>query len=122
MPSFLAGETGFLGPYFNLLPMFTIVLFFGSTNDCFTPPAVDDQQKDDAEDDDVHDVLYGHLVLQGPLRRFVCTLSPPVCGESLSEKCCPSQKLSDAKIAELGGGARSKDGRYRRQGCWFQHE
>jgi YidC/Oxa1 family membrane protein insertase len=44
MPAFLAGETGFLGPYFNVLPLVTIVLFLVQQK-MFMPPAMDDQQR-----------------------------------------------------------------------------
>jgi YidC/Oxa1 family membrane protein insertase len=42
MPSFLGGETGFLGPYFNLLPVIAIALMFVQQK-MFMPPATDDQ-------------------------------------------------------------------------------
>ncbi len=44
MPAFLAGETGWLGPYFNLLPIITIVLFLVQQK-MFMPPPTDDQQR-----------------------------------------------------------------------------
>ena len=44
MPSVLASETGWLGPYFNLLPILTMVLFIAQQK-LFTPPPTDDQQK-----------------------------------------------------------------------------
>lgn len=44
MPSFLASETGWLGPYLNILPIFTIVLFLAQQK-MFTPPATDDQTR-----------------------------------------------------------------------------
>jgi YidC/Oxa1 family membrane protein insertase len=40
----LGGEMGWLGPYFNLLPVITVVLFYLHQK-LFTPPATDDQQK-----------------------------------------------------------------------------
>ncbi|GEM_PF-196179 len=43
MPEFLAGETGWLGPYFNVLPLVTIVLFIIQQK-MFTPPPTDEQQ------------------------------------------------------------------------------
>lgn len=42
MPSFLGGETGWLGPYFNLLPIIACVLFMLQQK-LFTPAAVDEQ-------------------------------------------------------------------------------
>ena len=44
MPGFLADETGWLGPYLNLLPIITIVLFIVQQK-MFMPPATDDQTK-----------------------------------------------------------------------------
>jgi len=44
MPSFLGDETGFLGPYFNLLPVLTIVLFLVQQK-MFMPPPTDEQQR-----------------------------------------------------------------------------
>lgn len=44
MPSFLASETGWLGPYLNVLPVITIVLFLVQQK-LFTPPPTDEQQK-----------------------------------------------------------------------------
>ena len=44
MPNFLGGETGWLGPYLNILPIITIFLFLAQQK-LFTPPATDDQQK-----------------------------------------------------------------------------
>jgi YidC/Oxa1 family membrane protein insertase len=42
MPSFFADETGWLGPYFNLLPIFTIALFIWQQK-MFMPPPADEQ-------------------------------------------------------------------------------
>ena len=44
MPTFLAGETGWLGPYLNILPIITIFLFLAQQK-LFTPPATDEQQE-----------------------------------------------------------------------------
>ena len=44
MPSWLASETGYLGPYLNILPIITMFLFILQQK-LFTPPATDDQQK-----------------------------------------------------------------------------
>ncbi|MBC8869717.1 MAG: YidC/Oxa1 family insertase periplasmic-domain containing protein [Planctomycetes bacterium] len=45
MPGFLASESGgWLGPYFNILPIFTIVLFLAQQK-MFMPPATDDQSR-----------------------------------------------------------------------------
>ncbi len=44
LPDFFASETGWLGPYLNILPIITIVLFIAQQK-MFTPPATDDQTR-----------------------------------------------------------------------------
>jgi YidC/Oxa1 family membrane protein insertase len=45
MPAVIADEAhGWLGPYFNLLPLFTVALFILQQK-MFTPPATDDQTR-----------------------------------------------------------------------------
>ena len=44
MPTSLGDETGWLGPYFNILPLLTMVLFIAQQK-LFTPPPTDDNQK-----------------------------------------------------------------------------
>ena len=44
MPGWIANETGYLGPYLNILPILTMFLFILQQK-LFTPPATDDQQK-----------------------------------------------------------------------------
>lgn len=44
LPDFIAGETGFLGPYLNILPLVAVVLFIVQQR-MFTPPAMDEQQQ-----------------------------------------------------------------------------
>lgn len=41
---FLTAKTGFLGPYFNILPIITVILFLVQQK-LFMPPAVDEQTK-----------------------------------------------------------------------------
>ncbi len=43
-PLFLSAKTGWLGPYLNVLPLVTVVLFLVQQK-MFTPPATDDQQR-----------------------------------------------------------------------------
>ena len=44
MPEFLGGYTGWLGPYFNILPLFSVSLF-QIQQKLFTPPPTDEQQE-----------------------------------------------------------------------------
>ncbi|MFC1758680.1 YidC/Oxa1 family insertase periplasmic-domain containing protein [Planctomycetota bacterium] len=44
MPTFLAGMNGFLGPYFNLLPLFSVGLMIVHQK-LFSPPPTDEQQE-----------------------------------------------------------------------------
>lgn len=43
LPTWLGSETGYLGPYFNVLPLLTIALFLIQQK-LFTPPPTDEQQ------------------------------------------------------------------------------
>ena len=44
LPKFLSDPSGWLGPYLNVLPLVTCVLFLIHQK-MFTPPATDDQQR-----------------------------------------------------------------------------
>lgn len=44
MPAFLSDKLGFFGPYLNILPLITVVLFLVQQK-MFMPPATDDQQR-----------------------------------------------------------------------------
>ena len=44
MPAFLSSETSMLGPYLNILPLFTVALFVVHQK-LFTPPATDEQSQ-----------------------------------------------------------------------------
>lgn len=44
MPDWLAGETGYLGPYLNVLPLITVSLFLVNQK-LMTPPATDEQTR-----------------------------------------------------------------------------
>lgn len=44
LPSFLASETGMLGPYLNILPLITVALFLVHQQ-LFTPPATDENSR-----------------------------------------------------------------------------
>jgi YidC/Oxa1 family membrane protein insertase len=44
MPAFLSDKLGFFGPYLNILPLVTVVLFLVQQK-MFMPPATDDQQR-----------------------------------------------------------------------------
>ena len=103
MPSFLAGETGFLGPYFNLLPMFTIVLFLAQQR-LFTPPAVDDQQKMMQKMMTFMMFFMGILFFKVPAGLCIYFITSSLWG-IIERKMLPKPKLSDAKLAELGAGA-----------------
>jgi YidC/Oxa1 family membrane protein insertase len=44
LPEFISGPTGWLGPYFNLLPILSMILFLVQQK-LFTPPPTDEQQE-----------------------------------------------------------------------------
>lgn len=100
MPSFLAGETGFLGPYFNLLPMFTIVLFLVQQK-MFTPPATDDNQKMMQKMMTFMMFFMGILFFKVPAALCLYFITSSLWG-IIERKMLPKPKLSEDKLSELG--------------------
>ena len=100
MPGFLANETGFLGPYFNLLPIFTIVLFLMQQK-LFTPPAVDDQQKMMQKMMTFMMFFMGILFFKVPAGLCLYFITSSMWG-IIERKLLPKPKLSDDKLSELG--------------------
>lgn len=100
MPSFLAAETGFLGPYFNLLPMFTIVLFLIQQK-MFTPPATDDNQKMMQKMMTFMMFFMGILFFKVPAALCLYFITSSLWG-IIERKMLPKPKLSQDKLEELG--------------------
>ncbi len=100
MPSFLAGETGFLGPYFNLLPMFTIVLFLVQQK-MFTPPATDDNQKMMQKMMTFMMFFMGILFFKVPAALCLYFITSSLWG-IIERKMLPKPKLSEDRLNEIG--------------------
>ena len=101
MPQFLGSETGFLGPYFNLLPMFTIVLFLMQQK-LFTPPPTDDQQRMMQKMMTFMMFFMGILFFKVPSALCLYFITSSLWG-IIERKMLPKPKLSDEKLTELGG-------------------
>lgn len=65
LPEFLVDETGYLGPYFNLLPLLTIGLFLFNQK-MLTPPATDDQTRMQHNVMMVTTVIFGVMFFKVP--------------------------------------------------------
>lgn len=100
MPTWLAGETGFLGPYFNLLPMFTIVLFLIQQR-MFTPPATDDNQKMMQKMMTFMMFFMGILFFKVPAALCLYFITSSLWG-IIERKMLPKPKLSEEKLSEIG--------------------
>ena len=126
MPTFLAGETGFLGPYFNLLPMFTIVLFLMQQK-LFTPPATDDNQKMMQKMMTFMMFFMGILFFKVPAALCLYFITSSLWG-IIERKMLPKPKLSEDKLSELGapgedvssGASDSKEGGSKTKGLFAQ--
>ena len=92
---------------FNLLPMFTIVLFLAQQR-LFTPPAVDDQQKMMQKMMTFMMFFMGILFFKVPAALCLYFITSSLWG-IIERKMLPKPKLSEAKLAEIGAGASSND-------------
>lgn len=107
MPTWLAGETGFLGPYFNLLPMFTIVLFLIQQK-MFTPPATDDNQKMMQKMMTFMMFFMGILFFKVPAALCLYFITSSLWG-IIERKMLPKPKLSEEKLSEIGSAGDDDD-------------
>ena len=103
LPSSLSAETGWLGPYMNILPFVTVVLFMLHQK-LFTPPPTDEQQKMQQTVMKVMMLFMGvmfHKVAAGLCIYFIAS-SLWGLGERLL---LPSPKLATAGGSSAGGGS-----------------
>ena len=84
------GGVGFfgLGPYFNILPIFTIVLFIMQQK-MFMPPPTDEQSRHAAEGHEVHDDLHGPACSTRWPAACAFTSSRRACGALAERKLLP---------------------------------
>jgi YidC/Oxa1 family membrane protein insertase len=94
MPSFLAGTNGFLGPYFNILPLFSVGLMIVHQK-LFSPPPADEQQEMQMKMMKYMMVIFGFMFFRVPagLCLYFITSSLWAVGE---RKLLPKPKVKKA--------------------------
>lgn len=101
MPGFLADETGWFGPWLNILPIFTIVLFLIQQK-LFTPPPTDEQQAVAQKMTNFMMVFMGVMFFKVPAGLCLYFITSTLWGIA-ERKLLPKPKLSEEKIAEIKG-------------------
>jgi len=101
MPEVLASETGWLGPYFNILPILTMILFIAQQK-LFTPPATDDQQKLMQRMMTFMMVFMGIMFFKVPAGLCIYFITSSLWG-IIERKLLPKPVLNTDKFAAVGG-------------------
>ena len=91
LPSALSSPTGWLGPYLNILPLVTCVLFMVHQK-LFTPPPTDDQQRMQQQIMKFM-MLFMAVLFHKVAAGLAFTLSLRVSGVFASASCCPRRLL-----------------------------
>jgi YidC/Oxa1 family membrane protein insertase len=107
LPRFLANETGWLGPYLNILPVVTIALFIIQQK-LFTPPATDDQTRMQQKIMQIMMVVIGVMFFKVPSGLCIYFIASSVWGIAerllLPKPTLPDEKkVSEASTARVGG-------------------
>jgi YidC/Oxa1 family membrane protein insertase len=97
MPKFLADELGFLGPYLNILPLITVVLFLVQQK-MFMPPPTDDQQRLMQKMMTYMMVFMGVLFFKVPAGLCVYFITSSIWG-IIERKMLPKPVLNTEKLA-----------------------
>ncbi len=106
---FLAAETGWLGPYFNILPVITMVLFIVQQK-MFTPPPQDEQQEMTQKMMMWMTVAIGFMFFKVPSGLCVYFITSSLWGVA-ERKLLPKPKLPEhLQLPEKKGG-KSSDGK-----------
>ena len=111
LPDFLASETGWLGPYLNILPIVTIVLFIWQQK-MFMPPATDEQTRMQQKMMQYMMIFMGVLFFKVPAG-CACTSSPRASGASANASCCRREAPRRRRVAPRRPRAIPKSRR-----CW----
>jgi len=102
MPAFIADEAdGWLGPYFNVLPLITVALFLVQQK-MFTPPATDEQTRMQQNMMTYMTVFMGVMFYKVPAGLCIYFITSSLWGIA-ERKLLPKPKPKDA--GESGGGA-----------------
>lgn len=108
MWSFLASETGWLGPYFNILPVITMVLFIVQQK-MFTPPPQDEQQEMTQKMMMWMTVAIGFMFFKVPSGLCVYFITSSLWGVA-ERKLLPKPKLPE-HLQARGEGGKGSDGK-----------
>ena len=106
MPEVLGAETGWLGPYFNLLPILTMILFIAQQK-LFTPPPTDDNQKMMHKMMTFMMVFMGVMFFKVPSGLCIYFITSSLWG-IIERKMLPKPVLNTDKLALDGGSGNSR--------------
>ena len=101
--SSLGDETGWLGPYLNILPLITMVLFIAQQK-LFTPPPTDDNQKMMQKMMTFMMVAMGVMFFKVPAGLCLYFITSSLWG-IIERKLLPKPVLDTEKLGLVGGGA-----------------
>jgi YidC/Oxa1 family membrane protein insertase len=108
MPGFLADETGWFGPWLNILPIFTVALFLIQQK-MFTPPPADEQQAVAQKTMNFMMIFMGVMFFKVPAGLCIYFITSSLWGIA-ERKLLPKPKLSEDKVAEIKGVTGSPSG------------
>lgn len=115
----IAGEgVGWLGPYFNLLPMVTVALFIIQQK-LFTPPPTDEQQEMMQKMMSFMMIFMGIMFFKVPAGLCLYLITSSIWGV-MERQLLPKPKLSDHLVEQIkseGGGSEILDGTVRKAGA-----
>ncbi len=97
----LTSETGFLGPYLNILPIITIVLFIVQQK-LFTPPPTDEQQAMTQKMMSFMMIFIGVMFFKVPSGLCIYFITSSLWG-IIERKALPKPQLDKSKLAPLPG-------------------
>ncbi len=104
--SFLGNETGWLGPYFNILPLITIALFLVQQK-MFMPPPTDEQQRITQKIMTYMMVFMGVLFFKVPAGLCIYFITSSLWG-IIERKLLPKPTLSEERVKEIQSGFSSR--------------
>jgi len=103
MPQMLADETGWLGPFFNILPIATMILFMAQQR-LFMPKAVDEQQQTMQKMMSFMMPIMGLMFFKVPAGLCLYIITSSLWG-IIERLMLPKPVLDTSKYDDLGGGA-----------------
>ncbi len=107
LPAFLAAPTGWLGPYLNILPLFTVVLFIWQQK-MFMPPPTDEQAAMQQKIMQYMMVFMGFLFFKVASGLCVYFIASSLWGVG-ERKLLPKSQASGAQSAESGASSKPAD-------------